>query len=169
MSDERGWKGFPFTFQMRVGRGTPIVSHSSSRDSPAPTCTQTQDWSPYLSLKVQDNVTVWMIQSMWPPHLRGQTILLATRMRINICASIWLSAVSSCALSRIALNQTVDSVESLGQHKLFCLGLLLFRLDHFIKNAYMEKLWKNNKKFENLMTLYEHQLLTTQSVLLVTA
>ena len=77
--------------------------------------------------------------------------------------------MSSCALYRIALNQTVDSVESLGQHKLFCLGLILFRLDHFIENAYMEKLWKNNKKFENLMTLYEHQLLTTQSVLLVTA
>ncbi len=38
VSEERGWNGFPFTFQMRLGRGMPSVSHSNSRESPAPTC-----------------------------------------------------------------------------------------------------------------------------------
>ncbi len=38
VSEERGWNGFPFTFQMRLGRGMPRVSHSNSRESPAPTC-----------------------------------------------------------------------------------------------------------------------------------
>jgi len=37
VSEERGWNGFPFTFQMRLGRGMPRVSHSSSRESPDPT------------------------------------------------------------------------------------------------------------------------------------